>query len=827
MPPVLIGTRCNRRVTCDSDPSNDRSESELVTNPLDAYNLVGASKRFTDPAHYQFSLAPYASFDGGQTWSAPSLALPSIPGETVAGTSDPTVCFDDHGNAYLLGLIFSSAAGTLGLLGMAMYMSTDGGRSWGAPNAIHQGPDDKQAMAADVSPSSPHKGNVYAAWDLLASSEGGIVLARSTDHGASWTGTEGRPAGAQILPSGSFPSITVDESGRVWVFGVDFAAGSIVYVTSTDGGSSFSGVQTAASGITILGDALLPFRAETIPSSCASGNRVVVAWADSRDGDPHVYYRRTNTSGSKWDGGASGGLLTAAASSAAGQADIMPQLAATPDGAIGCAFYEYGPKTAGGAGLISVELAVSSDGAKTFADRVEVTDQPWDPTVDPVTDENGNHFIGDYFGFAASRLGFFPFWTDTRSGVQEIYTSRLAVRPADLYIRDSASDTGAVPSPGNHWEAPDLIVSTESSGPASWTDDPLVHDGVTDFYVYGRAYNLGPNPAPNVTLSVVVGNFPSLLGMPGSEFRYPQDWYQGDWETPAVQADHLYLGESAPASIPAGGGPVVLGPIRWPAAQIPAEGSWHPCLLAEVRADNDDSAGGPNGCPISASSDPCYPGAFFWGVNNTCQRNLTYAPVEPRRVIEFPFIIGSRWSDSRFTEVIVDRGKRLEGVPMTLRIEPLKAVTSGHRHHSDGDDRPGILMREPAHLSVLSGAEQVGELWAKSGSIWRPPVSERQHDGRAIGAFGDGAAWRLAQRRASVGLPTAAGQRHLATLRFAVPADRRDEEARIQIWQRNDRQVVVGAVTLILQPHKPKPRPGPRRARTTGAGRRRQAAGAV
>jgi hypothetical protein len=61
---VLIGPRWNRQVTCDSDPNNDRSESELVVNPRDPYNLVGASKKFTDPAHYNFSLAPYASFDG-------------------------------------------------------------------------------------------------------------------------------------------------------------------------------------------------------------------------------------------------------------------------------------------------------------------------------------------------------------------------------------------------------------------------------------------------------------------------------------------------------------------------------------------------------------------------------------------------------------------------------------------------------------------------------------------------------------------------------------------------------------------------------------------
>src|SRR6516164_7940257 len=118
MPTVLIGPRYNRQVTCDSDPANDRSESELVVNPLDPYNLVGASKLFTDPAHYQFSLAPYASLDGGQSWTAPSLILPSIPGETVSGTSDPTVCFDDEGTVYLLGLIFSYAIPPVDFLGM-------------------------------------------------------------------------------------------------------------------------------------------------------------------------------------------------------------------------------------------------------------------------------------------------------------------------------------------------------------------------------------------------------------------------------------------------------------------------------------------------------------------------------------------------------------------------------------------------------------------------------------------------------------------------------------------------------------------------------------
>ena len=72
-------------------------------------------------------------------------------------------------------------------------------------------------------------------------------------------------------------------------------------------------------------------------------------------------------------------------------------------------------------------LAVSTDGGTTFTDRVTVTDQAWNPLLDaPNADANpAVTFIGDYFGLAASALGFFPFWTDTRTGIQEIWTARV------------------------------------------------------------------------------------------------------------------------------------------------------------------------------------------------------------------------------------------------------------------------------------------------------------------------------------------------------------------------------------------------------------------
>ncbi len=128
--------------------------------------MVAGSKRFTNPSKYEFSLAVYTTFDGGQTWIEPSLLL--LPG--WAGTSDPTIAWDNKGNVYLVALPFGPGNDTP-LLGIAVYKSTDGGLTWSNPLLIHdseaQPGDDKQWASGDTNPSSPHYGNVYAAWDKL------------------------------------------------------------------------------------------------------------------------------------------------------------------------------------------------------------------------------------------------------------------------------------------------------------------------------------------------------------------------------------------------------------------------------------------------------------------------------------------------------------------------------------------------------------------------------------------------------------------------------------------------------------------------------------
>jgi hypothetical protein len=199
----------NIQITHETDENNARSESNVVIDPNDPSRMVAASKRFVNFHQYNFTLATSYSTDGGHTWhdSAPL----ATPGFTVL--SDPTMAWDDSGNLLLAGLTgINPPAPTV--LGIVIYTSTDGGKTWSAPNPIHSSSsDDKQWMAGDANPASPFHGNVYVVWD-----DGGLAFARSTDHGATWVGAGGAPAGA--------PGLSGEEAGGAAVVGLGSRAAS-------------------------------------------------------------------------------------------------------------------------------------------------------------------------------------------------------------------------------------------------------------------------------------------------------------------------------------------------------------------------------------------------------------------------------------------------------------------------------------------------------------------------------------------------------------------------------------------------------------------------
>ena len=820
MPTVIQGPKCNRRVTCSppSDPqllAGNRSESALIINPKDPYHMVGASKKFTNRLTYAFSLAAYYSFDGGQSWNeSPPLGLL----DDWTGVSDPTLAFDSLGNVFLLGLPFGNN-GPADLRGMVAYKSTDGGKTWSAPDHIHDVlGDDKQWIAADTNPLSPYYGNVYGCWDSSGVGTSKLCFTKTTDHGTTWTNSliNGIPG---ISDSGS-PELNVGRDGTIYI--VWWNAGSAIKFTkSTDGGDTFAAPQFVANGIhqiPLMGK--LPgskFRNGSYATACCgTGQNFVVAWADLREGPARIYFNQSSDGGATWQypttGTPGAPMLTGPLSSGSSQHDFHPQLASTPKGEVGCAFYEFGPQGVGEffANLIDVYLAVSTDNGKTFPNRAKVTDQAWDPTVNEVWAHGDPNltFIGEYFGFDASRLGFFPFWTDTRTGTQEMFVSRIAVNPADVIIRDSSTDVGNVPSPGDHWEYVDLIVRRQPDGDTNFVNENLLRDGVTDHYIYARVKNNGPNVAQNVMLSAVIANYPSLQSLPGLEFRYPQDWYGHDWNSLALLQNHLNLGLSSPAIIN-NGATKIIGPVTWPADQIPDPATWHhPCLLAEILVDNDDAAGTfPNSIPVPAEGDKntCNYGSYFWGSNNITQRNLSYAPVSVNasNAIIFSFIAGNLLSPSKYMEIIVDKGKELAKIPMTLIREPILI----HENEPSPTDKKcpcgEIVFVEKSKIIVRAGKCDVGEITVLPGTIWKCPCQDEK-------TFKPGTvsyeiqqkdhSWKLTRPKGIVAFPISTGALYKMTILFELPPKTKlNKNTAIRIFQRNNKKVITGGVILMFE----------------------------
>ena len=213
------------------------------------------------------------------------------------------MAWDDSGNVFLAGLTGKNPpTPTVG--GIVIYTSTDGGKTWSAPNSIHSSAsDDKQWMAGDANPASPFHGNVYVVWD-----DGGLAFARSTDHGATWVGAGGAAAGAQIASGSVFPEIDVSSDGSVYIVSIT-SAGEISMLVSKDGGDSFQATVSPATGVKSIehpqgnNTSALPggtFRVITDPTACAYGSTVLVAWADSREGVSRIYYAQSLNGGATW-----------------------------------------------------------------------------------------------------------------------------------------------------------------------------------------------------------------------------------------------------------------------------------------------------------------------------------------------------------------------------------------------------------------------------------------------------------------------------------------------------------------------------------------------
>ena len=212
------------------------------------------------------------SRNGGATWS--HGYLPGITGNgggPYGQASDASVAFDAKHRVWLI-----ASLGLGSSVDVLVNRSAKGGVAWGKPVTVTTGSNDKDWIACDNTPASPHFGNCYIEYDVTNLGDS-LVMKTSTDGGLTWGPARG-PTGAAAGLGGQ---PVVQPNGTVVVPYESVVNGSIRSFASLDGGATWTAT-TLISQVSHHGVAG-SLRESPLPSAAIdSAGTVYVTWADCR-----------------------------------------------------------------------------------------------------------------------------------------------------------------------------------------------------------------------------------------------------------------------------------------------------------------------------------------------------------------------------------------------------------------------------------------------------------------------------------------------------------------------------------------------------------------
>jgi BNR repeat protein len=401
------------------------AEPHIAVHPAQARHLLAAAI-VADPGEAfsaRQTCAVFLSADGGRSWQRHNFA--------IAHCGDPWVAITPSGQAVFAVLgTHPAVASPTGGIGLLVFHSSDGGRTWPeTPLALGRG-HDHETLAVDAS-SPKRAGWLYLISGKATRAEEGrlrwsVFVARSRNGGRTFDDP------VTIVPSNlniNAELSVVLSDGTLLVSFVDFQRNvddfaekgrlerrRVWVMRSTDGGRTFS-VPLFASEECGRGWSALAVDTSTGPFR----DRVYLACRSHGERDVVLHYSADG--GERW----SDPTPVHGPASDTGVVRTTPALAVNPRGIVAVAWMEA--RTVSGRACQRAMVTASLDGGHSF-----IPERPLADSVScPDASTNGAALRrwptgGDYFGFAAAPDGrFHAVWPDARNGTFQLRTSAVDV----------------------------------------------------------------------------------------------------------------------------------------------------------------------------------------------------------------------------------------------------------------------------------------------------------------------------------------------------------------------------------------------------------------
>jgi hypothetical protein len=434
---------------------NDGNVYETVSaaiDPSDPATIVAGADSWVSPydgtANYLRPVQVFGTSNAGTTWTSPSSLPPAPPlpyNVSAAEGRFPSLAINASGVTY---------AGSIAMHGgihpapspSLVTRSANHGTTWGSQALISADPNAWGATLIADQSASVYRNRVYA-WQSIACCPESptqymyMYLARS-DDGSSWASTQVSATGGGVNPA-------VGSDGTVYVGVAGATANQVAIRKSTDGGVTFAAAGAPASfAMSQYGTSLPNFGT----SNCSSyigpnmslavdrshgvndGNLYLV-WADNPNpAHVHIYFARSVDRGASW---------STPVQIDTGNPNDAWEPALSVDDAYGTVVLSwYDRRDDSSNKLYRIYYTQSADGGATFLPgQVAVSSVQGDPTTSCTATGSGASIVASH-GIAH------PFWTDSRSGTNAIFTARVS----ELAILRTLGRTPAPPGSSTHWK---------------------------------------------------------------------------------------------------------------------------------------------------------------------------------------------------------------------------------------------------------------------------------------------------------------------------------------------------------------------------------------